>query len=109
MRERSNSIHFASHRGAEVSAIFHTIFSTCRMVGVSALDYLKQFFEAILAGRTDYNNLLPPNNRPEKQINLKVLREYFAVSVSDGAENGYFCRRRGNWTVANNYYKSQTI
>lgn len=58
-RERSNSIHFASHRGAEVSAIFHTIFSTCRMVGVSALDYLKQFFEAMLSGRTDYDNLLP--------------------------------------------------
>lgn len=58
-RERSNSIHFASHRGAEVSAIFHTIFSTCRMAGVSALDYLKQFFEAMLSGRTDYDNLLP--------------------------------------------------
>lgn len=58
-RERNSSIHFASHRGAEVSAIFHTVFSTCRMVGVSALDYLKQFFEAMLAGRTDYDNLLP--------------------------------------------------
>ena len=58
-RERSSSIHFASHRGAEVSAIFHTVFSTCRMVGVSALDYLKKFFEAMLAGRTDYENLLP--------------------------------------------------
>ena len=57
-RERSSSIHFASHRGAEVSAIFHTVFSTCRMVGVSALDYLKKFFEAMLAGRTDYENLL---------------------------------------------------
>lgn len=58
-RERSSSIHFASHRGAEVSAIFHTIFSTCRMVGVSVLDYLKRFFEAMLDGRTDYDNLLP--------------------------------------------------
>lgn len=58
-RERSNSIHFASHRGAEVSAIFHTIFTTCRMVGVSVQDYLKKFFEAMLAGRTDYDSLLP--------------------------------------------------
>lgn len=65
-RERSNSIHFASHRGAEVSAIFHTVFSTCRMVGVSALDYLKKYFEAILDGRTDYDNLLPST------IGLKV-------------------------------------
>lgn len=58
-RERANSIHYASHKGAETSAIFHTIFSTCKMVGVSALEYLRTFFKAILDGRTDYENLLP--------------------------------------------------
>lgn len=58
-RERANSLHYASDKGAETSAIYHTIFSTCKMVGVSALEYLKKFFNEILTGRKDWDNLLP--------------------------------------------------
>lgn len=57
--ERKNSLFFGSSRMANVSAAYHTLISTCRMNGISALDYLKKFFREIVNGRRDYENLLP--------------------------------------------------
>lgn len=39
--------------------ILYILISTCRMNGISALDYLKRFFREIVKGRMDYENLLP--------------------------------------------------
>ena len=57
--ERKNSLFYANHNTASVSAIFHTIISTCHMQGISSLEYLHKFFNAIVEGRRDYENLLP--------------------------------------------------
>lgn len=57
--ERKNSLFFGSGKMARVSAAYHTLISTCRMQGVSALQYFKMFFQAIVNGRRDYENLLP--------------------------------------------------
>ena len=57
--ESKNSLTFGSHAGAKVSVIYHTFIETCKMCGVSTLDYFKEFFKAIMRGRTDYENMLP--------------------------------------------------
>ena len=57
--ERKNSLTFGSHDGAEVSVIYHTFIETCKMCGVLTLEYYKEFFKAIMQGRTDYENMLP--------------------------------------------------
>ena len=57
--ERKNSLSFGSHAGAKVSVIYHTFIETCKMCGVSTLEYFKEFFKAIMQGRTDYENMLP--------------------------------------------------
>ena len=57
--ERKNSLFFVGSRMANVSAAYHTLLSTCRMNGLSALEYLKKFFHEIVKGRNDYENLLP--------------------------------------------------
>ena len=57
--ERKNAPVFCSHRGVEVSAIYHTIIETCRMMGYNVYDYLHKFFTEIIMGRRDYENLLP--------------------------------------------------
>ena len=82
--ERKNSLGFGSHAGVEVSVIYHTFIETCKMCGVSTLEYFKEFFnaaikreqfrmysrnvereqlriisKAVMQGRTDYENLLP--------------------------------------------------
>jgi hypothetical protein len=57
--ERKNSLAFGSHKGAEVSVIYHTFIETCKMCGVSTLEYFKELFKAIMQGRTDYENMLP--------------------------------------------------
>lgn len=46
--ERKNSLTFGSHAGAEVSVIYHTFIETCKMCGVSTLEYFKAFFKAIM-------------------------------------------------------------
>ncbi len=51
---RKNSLTFGSHAGAKVSVIYHTFIETCKMSGVSTLEYFKEFFKAIMQGRTDY-------------------------------------------------------
>jgi hypothetical protein len=70
--------------GVEIFVIYHTFIETCKMCGVSTLEYFKEFFKAaikrgqfrihsrnverkqaqvmlkaIMQGRTDYENLLP--------------------------------------------------
>ena len=57
--ERKNSLFFGSDRMARVSAVYHTIISTCKMQGVSVQDYFKRFFSEIVKGRRDYEHLLP--------------------------------------------------
>ena len=57
--ERKNSLTFGSHAGVEISVIYHTFIQTCKMCGISTLEYFKQFFKAIMQGRTDYENMLP--------------------------------------------------
>ena len=57
--ERKNSLFFVGSRMANVSAVYHTLLSTCQMNGLSALEYLKKFFHEIVKGRKDYENLLP--------------------------------------------------
>lgn len=44
----------------KASAVFHTAISTCRMAGLSVLDYFKAFFRKVVIEReTDYGKLLP--------------------------------------------------
>ena len=57
--ERKNSLGFGSHEGVQISVIYHTFIETCKMCGVSTLEYFKEFFKAIMQGRTDYENMLP--------------------------------------------------
>lgn len=57
--ERKNSLFFGSDKMVRVSAVYHTIVSTCKMQGVSVLDYFKRFFSEIVKGRRDYEHLLP--------------------------------------------------
>ena len=57
--EHKNSLFFAGSRMANVSVAYHTLLSTCRMNGLSALEYLKKFFREVVNGRRDYENLLP--------------------------------------------------
>lgn len=57
--ERKNSLFFGSHKMARASAIYHTVIATCRMHGISVLDYLKKFFNEVVRGNTDYSRLLP--------------------------------------------------
>lgn len=57
--ERKNSLFFGSDKMSRVSAVYHTIISTCKMQGVSVLDYFKRFFSEIVKGRRNYEHLLP--------------------------------------------------
>ena len=57
--ECKNSLFFVSSRMTNVSVAYHTLLSTCRINGLSALEYLKKFFHEIVKGRKDYENLLP--------------------------------------------------
>ncbi|MBE6283177.1 MAG: IS66 family transposase [Mediterranea massiliensis] len=57
--ERKNSLFFCSTAGAKASAIFHTIIETCRLLGLSARQYICDFLQAVASGRTDWQNLTP--------------------------------------------------
>ncbi|HCM10974.1 MAG TPA: hypothetical protein DHW75_08840 [Bacteroides sp.] len=51
VEERKNLLFFVGSPMANVSAAYHTLLSTCRMNGLSALEYLKKFFHEIVKGR----------------------------------------------------------
>lgn len=57
--ERKNSLFFCSTEGAKASAIFHTIIETCKQLGVSAREYIRNFLNEVSSGRSDWENLTP--------------------------------------------------
>ena len=57
--ERKNSLFFCSTDGAKASAIFHTIIETCKLLGISAREYISRFLKEVSFGRTDWQNLTP--------------------------------------------------
>ena len=61
--ERKNSLFFGSDKMARVSAVYHSVVSTCKLQGYSILEYLKKFFAEITAGNRDYGKLMPSNHR----------------------------------------------
>ena len=42
-----------------MSVIHPAFIGTCKMYGVPTMDYFKEFFKAIMQGRTEYENMLP--------------------------------------------------
>ena len=44
----------------QLSSFYHTFIETCKMCGVSTLEYFKEFFKAIMQGRTDYERSALP-------------------------------------------------
>lgn len=65
--ERKNSLFFGSDKMASVSALYHTVISTCRAKGLSALEFLKDFFSQVVQGSVNYEQVAlsligsPPN------------------------------------------------
>lgn len=57
--ERKNSYFYGSNTMAEISAAYRSIISTCKMWGVSVVDYFTKFFWEIIKGNQDYPKLLP--------------------------------------------------
>lgn len=57
--ERKNTLFFGSHSMAKAAAIYHSVISTCKMMGYSVIEYLEKFFQKIVQGESDYNKLLP--------------------------------------------------
>ena len=77
---RKNSLTFGSHKGAEVSVIYHTFIETCKMCGVSTLEYFKEFFKAIMQGRTDYersslSRLLPSGRKNMLPMTIGIKKQ----------------------------------
>ncbi len=51
--ERKYSLFFCSKEGAKASAIFHTIIETCKLLDLSAREYIKNFLKEVSLARTD--------------------------------------------------------
>ena len=54
---RKNSLMFGSHKGAEMSAIFHTFIETCKMNGISTIEYFKKLLSELLTGNNKTRTL----------------------------------------------------
>lgn len=59
--ERKNSYFYGSDKMANVSAVYHTLISTCKLMKVSVTEYFSKVFAKIVRGCTDYASLLPMN------------------------------------------------
>ena len=69
---RKNSLTFGSHDGAEVSVNYHTFIETCKMCGVSTLEYFKEFFKAAIK-REQFRMYSRNVERELAQVNLKAI------------------------------------
>ena len=71
---RKNSLTFGSHAGAEISVIYHTFIETCKMCGVSTLEYFKEFFKAAIK-REQFRMYSRNVERELTQVNLKAIMQ----------------------------------
>lgn len=56
---RKNTLFFGSEEGVEVATNYYTIIETCKLNGLSLLDYLTHVFRQLMMGNNDYESLLP--------------------------------------------------
>lgn len=56
---RKMQLHYGSHKGAEASCIIRSLIETCKLWKKSVFEYVRFYFNAIVNGRTDYENLMP--------------------------------------------------
>lgn len=61
VNERKNSYFYGSDRMANVTAVYHTLISTCKLMKVSVSEYFSKVFAKIVRGCADYTSLLPMN------------------------------------------------
>lgn len=61
VNERKNSYFCGSDKMANVSAVYHTLISTCKLMKVSVSEYFSKVFAKIVRGCTDLNSMLPMN------------------------------------------------
>lgn len=61
VNERKNSLFHGSDRRADVSALYHTLISTCRQLKVSVTEYFGKLFAKIVRGCKDTASMLPMN------------------------------------------------
>lgn len=61
VNERKNSYFYGSDRMANVSAVYHTLISTCKLMKVPVSEYFSKVFAKIVRGCNDYASLLPMN------------------------------------------------
>lgn len=61
VNKRKNSYFYGSDKMANVSAVYHTIISTCKLMKLSVFEYFSKVFAKIVCGGTDLNNMLPMN------------------------------------------------
>ena len=71
---RKNSLTFGSHEGAKVSVIYHTFIETCKMCGVSTLEYFKEFFKVAIK-REQFRLYSRNVERELAQVNLKAIMQ----------------------------------
>ena len=71
---RKNSLTFGSHDGAEVSVLYHTFIETCKMCGVSTLEYFKEFFNAAIK-RVQFQMYLRNVEREQLRIISKAIMQ----------------------------------
>ena len=63
-----------SYQSATKSAIYHTFIETCKMCGVSTLEYFKEFFKAAIK-REQFRMYSRNVERELAQVNLKAIMQ----------------------------------
>lgn len=68
-------------------AAYHTVISFFSLHGISALEFLKNFFGAIVSGHRDYENLMPITIgiKPNKIEKSRSILMYFVEKAPKGA------------------------
>lgn len=59
--QRNSMLHFGSDEGVEMAATYHSVISTVKLHGMSAWNYLGEFFKKIFNGCRDFLSLTPAN------------------------------------------------
>lgn len=59
--ERKNSLFYGSGKMAEISSVYRTLISTCRLMKVSVSEYFNKVFRKLVAGCDNLTTLLPMN------------------------------------------------
>ena len=90
---------FSSEKGARTAVTILSFVETCKLMKKNVLDFFKGFFDMVVGGRTDYEQMTQALLCVNEKIKNEFIQLYGNLSTPVNAGAGEYCHRGWMLTI----------